>query len=79
MSDAMTRVSEEAQSIAVRLSKEIDEIAGEPVAFSLFIWTAGRCSYISSAPDRREIISVLEQMIAGWKAGMPDIPAHKVF
>lgn len=78
MSDAMTKVSKEAPCIAKRLSDDINQIAGEPVAFSLFIWTEGRCSYISSATDRAEIIAVLESMIAGWKEGMPDIPAHEV-
>lgn len=78
MSGAMRKVSEAAQGICARLDAEISDIAGEPVAFSLFIWTGGRCTYVSTAPDRREIIAVLEAMVAGWKAGMPDIPAHEI-
>lgn len=78
MDGAMRKVSKAAQDICARLDAELEEIAGEKVAFSLFIWTGGRCTYVSTAPDRREIINVLEQMIAKWKAGMPDIPAHDV-
>lgn len=72
----METVSRELPSIARTLDREIELVAGEPVAFSLFVWTKGRCSYVSSSPDRREIITVLEAMIARWKAGAPDIPAH---
>lgn len=76
MSEAMIKVSKEAQNIATALEAQIDEIAGKSVGFSLFIWTEGRCTYISNS-DRKEIIGVLEGMIEGWKKGMPDIPAHK--
>lgn len=72
----MTEVSKAAQDIAADLEAKINEIAGESIGFSLFIWTKGRCTYISNS-DRQEIIGVLEGMIAGWKKGMPDIPAHK--
>jgi len=75
--DAMRKVSLAAQDIAKDLGKATEEVAEERVAFSLFIWTEGRCTYISSA-EREEIIPVLEGMIAGWKKGMPDIPAHEV-
>lgn len=72
----MEAVSRDLRRIAGVLDEEIRETAGEPVAFSLFVWTKGRCSYISSSPDRSEIITVLEAMIARWKAGEADIPAH---
>lgn len=75
---AMLGVSRQLQEIARKIDDMVAEAAGERVAFSLFVWTQGRCSYISSGTDRREIIAVLEAMIAGWKGGMPDIPAHEV-
>ena len=77
MSDAVSKVSKELQAIAAELEKRIDGVAGEHVSFSLFVWTEGRCNYISSAA-RPEVITVLEAMIAKWKAGMPDIPAHQI-
>jgi hypothetical protein len=75
--NAMMRVSRAAQDLATELDERIEEIAGERVAFSLFIWTRGRCTYVSTA-ERPEIIRTLEMMLDGWKAGMPDVPAHKV-
>lgn len=72
----MDAVSRAMQPIAAMLDEEIERVAGEPVAFSLFVWTKGRCSYISSGTDRTQIITVLEAMIARWKAGAPDVPAH---
>jgi len=77
MSDEIRKVSLAMQDIATELDQRITEIAGRRVAFSLFVWTDGRCNYISTA-ERQEIIAVLEGMIAGWKAGMPDIPAHEL-
>ncbi|PZU87888.1 MAG: hypothetical protein DI527_18135 [Chelatococcus sp.] len=72
----MDAVSRDMQRLARLLDVEIQHVAGERVAFSLFVWTRGRCSYVSSGTDRAQIISVLESMIARWKAGMPDVPAH---
>lgn len=77
MSDAIRKVSLELRAIADELEARIEAVAGERVAFSLFVWTAGRCNYISTA-QRPEVIQVLEGMIAGWRKGMPDIPAHKI-
>lgn len=71
------KVSLELQTIAGEISKRLDDVAEQPVAWSLFVWTDGRASYVASA-DRAEVILVLEAMIAKWKAGMPDIPAHMV-
>lgn len=59
------------------------ETGSDDVMFSLFVWRAGLCNYISTA-EREEIIPVLEGMIAKWRAGTPDYednddatPAHK--
>lgn len=74
---AQDKISRELQNIAGRLRKDIEQVAGQPGAFSLFVWTEGRSNYISTA-DRETVIAVLEEHIKGWKAGMPDIPAHEV-
>lgn len=73
-----TKVSKNLQSIGRGLDKKLTRAAGERVSFSLFIWTEGRANYISNTSDRKEIAQVLEQMIAQWRAGMPDIPAHEI-
>jgi hypothetical protein len=76
MSDARI-VSKQLQSIAADLGVRLEQLTGHRVAFSLFVWTDGRASYISTAA-RHEVIAVLEQMLAGWRKGMPDVPAHEV-
>lgn len=77
MTDAMVRVSQDLQAIARELDQRLAQTAGQRVRFSLFVWTEGRASYISTA-HRDDVIAVLEGMIARWKDGMPDIPAHEV-
>lgn len=77
MSEEIRKVSLELQNIARELDKRIEDGAGKRIGFSLFVWTDGRCNYVSSV-DRAEVIQVLEGMIKGWKAGMPDAPAHEI-
>lgn len=77
MPDEIRKVSLALQDIARELDTRIEGVAGKKIAFSLFVWTDGRCNYVSTA-DRQEVIHVLEGMIAGWKKGMPDIPAHEI-
>lgn len=74
--DAAT-VSRALQTIAAEIDDRITKLVGHRVAFSLFVWTEERSNYISNA-DRAEVAAVLQQHLAGWRAGMPDIPAHKV-
>lgn len=70
-------LSKELQGIAKRLETDINEKAGERVAFSLLVFTEGRASYISNAP-RAECVRELEKLLECWKQGMPDVPAHEV-
>ncbi len=78
MSKAAIRVSKGLKEIARELGDHIEEIAGEPVSFSLFVWTEDRCNYISNSKNRTEIKTALKSVINGWDNGMPDIPAHEV-
>ena len=75
MNDA-AKLSENLQLIASELDARIEALMGKRVAFSLFVWTDGRSNYVSTA-DRSEIIPVIEEHLRGWKAGMPDVPAHR--
>lgn len=75
--DDAVLISRQLQDIAQELEVRLTGIVGHPVAFSLFVWTDGRSNYISSAA-RAEVVQVLEQHLAGWKAGMPDVPAHEI-
>lgn len=75
---ASHKVSRELQTIARELTARLDGVAGESTSWSLFVWTEGRASYIGHYADRAQVIAVLETMIARWKAGMPDVPAHEI-
>lgn len=74
---AQRKVSRGLRGIAKRLEKDVEKVAGKPCHISLFVWTEGRSNYISTLP-REQVIAILEEHIAAWKAGMPDIPAHEI-
>ena len=65
------------QDVARRLGAELDGIAGEPVAFTLIVFTAPRASYISNA-RRAESVREIKHLLSLWERGMPDVPAHAV-
>lgn len=70
-------ISENLPIIADELTGLLEDLAGKPVAFSLFVWTEGEVQYISSTKDRAEVKKSLLAVINGWDEGMPDVPAHK--
>jgi hypothetical protein len=63
------------QDIAQSLAQVLDEVAGEPIAFVLVLSADKTAQYVSNAsrPDGTEMI---ESLLARWKAGRADIPAH---
>lgn len=75
--NAMIAVSKELKAISDELSTRIDAVAGHHICFSLVVFTEGRYSYVSNA-QRADVAVCLQQMLDYWKAGTPDIPAHKV-
>lgn len=75
MSTSM-KVSARLQDAARLVDEFLEEAAGERVSFSLIVWTKGTINYVSNA-EREDVLMALEEMIARWKAGHPDIPAHK--
>jgi hypothetical protein len=72
---ASARLSVRLQDIAQSLAEVLDEVAGEPIAFVLLLNADKTAQYISncSRQDGRELI---ESLLARWKAGRADIPAH---
>lgn len=73
-------ISEAMQALAGSLSAVLEDIAGKPMGFSLIVFNAeagSRMNYVSNC-DRQEVINAMESLLAGWKGGMPDIPAHEV-
>ena len=77
MTDSVGKVSVELQELGEIIDKWLLEVTGKKIPFTVFIWTDGFAQYLSSAASREEQISVIEKMIAKWKQGMPDIPAHE--
>ena len=70
------QLSRDLRGIAADLSKRIEKSAGEPVAFTLLVFTEGRASYISSA-SREDSVREIKHLLDLWGHDMPDIPAHE--
>ncbi len=75
---AINKISKKLPAVADHLDSKLRKIAGQPVAFSLIVWTEGRFQYVSNSKDRDEIKGALQALIDGWNDGMPDVPAHEV-
>lgn len=78
--DQTIRLSRGLQQIARDLDRALARTAGGTVLFSLIVWSnkpGGRMQYVSNTA-RPDTIKALEEMIARWKEGMPDVPAHEV-
>lgn len=76
-SDAAIRVSRILQPLASELQTVLNKTAGEPTLFCLVVFTPVRCNYISNG-KREDVKEALQELLDGWAAGMPDVPAHKV-
>ncbi|HEC12292.1 MAG TPA: hypothetical protein ENI80_03440 [Acidiferrobacteraceae bacterium] len=73
------QVSEQLRSIADQLEKQLEDVAGQRIGFSLMVFTAepgARMNYVSNC-DRADIVKVLKSLLHSWEQGMPDIEAHK--
>lgn len=75
-----TRLSAGLQRVARKLDKLLQRETGERVAFSLIIWGAfgedQMVQYVSNAA-REDCEKYMGDLLAGWRAGMPDIPYHE--
>jgi len=63
------------QDIAQSLADVLADVAGEPIAFVLVLNADNVAQYVSNCKreDGREMI---ESLLARWKDGRADIPAH---
>ncbi len=69
------RLSVDLQDIAARLHTMLEQSAGEPFAFVLVCQADGVAQYVSNT-DRKAGCDLIESLLARWKAGCADIPAH---
>lgn len=70
------RISLALRGIAEGLDRQLTIAAGERVMFSLIVFTDGRGQYVSNA-NREDVVKALDDLMAKWRAGMPDIPEHE--
>lgn len=80
MADKDQKSSRALKAVARIVDAELHSACGVRMGFSLIVfpYDAGdRMNYIGNV-DRKQAIAALEQLLAGWKAGMPDVPAHEV-
>jgi hypothetical protein len=74
------KVSLAMKSLLGALDKTIEEIAGVELGIVLIVFNAGdsgRTSYGSNC-KRHEVKLALEELLAAWEDGLPDVPAHEV-
>jgi len=69
------RVSIALPIVANYLHDLLAEAAGEPIAWVLVCQADGVAQYISNC-DRKDGRELIESLLARWKAGRADIPAH---
>ena len=72
---ASARLSVRLQDVAQSLAEVLDEVAGEPIAFVLVLQADKVAQYVSNC-DRKDGRELIENLLARWKAGRSDIPAH---
>lgn len=72
---ASLNLSVRMQDIAQSLADVLEEVAGEPIAFVLVLSADKTAQYVSNA-SRADGTEMIESLLARWKAGRADIPAH---
>lgn len=75
MSDAHKRLSVKLQDIAGSIQHDLRRATGEDCAFVLMVNIDDVTQYVSNC-DRKDGIELIESLLARWKAGRADIPAH---
>lgn len=69
------RVSLVMQQLAQNLNEVLTDVAGEEIAFVLVVQADKVAQYVSNT-KRQDGQELLESLLARWKAGRADIPAH---
>lgn len=69
------RLSVSLQGIASQIEDALTDAAGERVHWVLIVNADDVSQYVSNA-DRKSGTELIESLLARWKAGRADIPAH---
>lgn len=75
MTSQSARVSLILQGLADGISECLKEAAGEEIAFVLVVQADKVAQYVSNT-KRADGTALIESLLARWKAGRADIPAH---
>jgi hypothetical protein len=69
------QVSVALQPMAGVIEDLLQHVAGERIPFVLMVSTDGVTQYVSNT-NREDGVELIESLLARWKAGRADIPAH---
>lgn len=69
------RVSMVLQQLAREINATLRHVGGEELAFVLIVSADKTTQYVSNA-KRADGVELIESLLARWKAGRADIPAH---
>lgn len=72
---ASMRLSVSLQGIASQIEDALADAAGERVSWVLMVNADDVTQYVSNC-DRKDGVELIESLLARWKAGRADIPAH---
>lgn len=75
MSAQAVRVSLVLQDLAVGINEVLKKAAGEEIVFVLVVQADNVAQYVSNG-ERKDGVDLIESLLARWKAGRADIPAH---
>jgi hypothetical protein len=73
------KVSRRLKALAKNLEKNIEKMSGERMGFALLVFgtePGAKMQYISNC-DRDQMRAAIKSLVAGWEAGLPDIPEHE--
>ena len=72
---ASMRLSVSLQGIASQIEDALTDAAGERVGWVLMVNADDVTQYVSNC-GRQDGVGLIESLLARWKAGRADIPAH---
>lgn len=72
---AVVPISLVLQDLAAGINDVLSAAAGKPVGFVLVLQIDGVAQYVSNT-ERKDGAELLESLLAHWKVGRADIPAH---
>ena len=70
-------ISRHMNTLAREVDASLQAVAGEPCCFSVIVWRSDCGAFYVDNCERVDVIKGLEQILARWKQGGPDVPLHQ--